>query len=102
MPHTDEKNREVVNVLITVNLVEGVELDTNDVDENGDDTIAGIYCVHVSPEAAANRLVEDGDDPMIETALDYFHEHIAISTLDNYEITAGVAFADHPPGVVYL
>ena len=58
-------------------LVDDDDLDEDDTDsEDGGDSIGGTYLIGIPAEA---------EDPG-EAALDYFHNHIAIATLDNYDI----------------
>lgn len=61
-------------------LVGRKDLDPDDVDSKGRDTIAGLYGVGVHVEEGAT------EDDIREAVLDVFHDDIAIATLDNYDI----------------
>ena len=61
-------------------LVGRKDLDPDDMDSQGRDTIAGLYGVGVRVEEGATQ------DDIREAVLDVFHDDIAIATLDNYDI----------------
>ena len=73
------------SVVVTVKcLVDDEDLDEDDVDEEGYDTIGGVYSYLVQSDSPVSA------DIFREAALDEFHDTHAIATLDNYEITAVV------------
>jgi hypothetical protein len=60
-------------------LVSESEVHPDDQGEEGGDAVSGLYLV---------PSVGDTDDEQIESALDYFHDHIGIKVLDHYDIHA--------------
>ncbi|AXK44003.1 hypothetical protein [Erythrobacter aureus] len=85
---TPDAGPEKLDVIIQVAAVAGAQLHPEDLDDANRDAISGYYGYSIDPEAAAAREVDEGDDPVIEAALDEFHDEIAIKVLDNYEIVA--------------
>lgn len=81
-----EKPFPEICALVSVTLTEGAEIDPDDADEGGNDTIAGSYGFVLNASDIANRETQEGEDPRIEVALDAFHDAIGIACLDNYNI----------------
>lgn len=79
-------------VLIKVRCLVGPEdLDSDDVDSDGNDMIAGVYAFLGQSDAPVSAGV------FCEGALDEFHGKFAIGNLDNYHIQAWVTAASNVP-----
>lgn len=59
-----------------------------------DQGIAGTYLVHVN-DVAPEKPDQD-DNPVIEAALDVFHDKIGIKVLDDFQIIPAVMAPDAP------
>lgn len=64
-----------------------------------DAEVAGVYAVALGNGAGDHpptprNPISPGDDPLVEAALDVFHDRITISVLDQFEISVNILAND--------
>lgn len=55
-----------------------------------DRSVEGLYGVVLDDDARPRNVLEEGQDPLVEAALDRFHDKVAIQVLDDFDIDVEV------------
>jgi hypothetical protein len=77
-------------------LVDDTLLEAEDFD------VEGNYAIELREDYQPRNPLSEGDDPEVEQALDYFHDHIAIGCLDHFDIKVEVFDEIHDDDILWI